>query len=254
MGSVVGCLLCLLPSLLLLLLSLALRRPSAHSWMTKVVRAAGWRLWVFLCLILELPLDTHRRGEEATSSEADVLREAADGPRLVCKPTALSRYLLRHCASLAEPRLAFWPKGDPHLQTLSSLLLGQPDDDVQFTRDHLLLRDGGVVALDWAVGTRLGEAVARRRWEGRREHQSGGKALGCFTSSPPVLLLIPHSWGGMSAHLKALCGLALRRGFHAVVFHCRGSAGSPLTTARLTEFGDPADLEQVYCFIWEPHF
>lgn len=240
------CLFCLLPSLLLLLLSLALRRPRVRCWTRLAVKTAGWRLWVIICLILELPLD--RNSRSWTKEAPEILPGsglASDGPRLVCKPTALAKYVLRHCGSLARTRLASWPRGDPHLQTLSSLLGGQHGDTLQFTRDHLLLRDEGIVALDWAVGTRQGEAVGRKRWEGRKEHPSGGKALGCFTATPPVLILIPQSWGGMTPHLKVLCHQAVRQGFYVVVFHARGTAGCPLTTARLTEFGDPADLEQV---------
>eukprot|EP00064_Thunnus_orientalis_P014265 superscaffoldBa00002458_g14307 len=252
------CLFCLLPSLLLLLLSLALRWPRVRCWTRLAVRAAGWRLWVIICLILELPLDRNTRTwtEEAGSPGTDILSgsgQTSDGPRLICKPTALAKYLLRHCGSLARPRLATWPRGDPHLQTLSSLLCGQHGDTLQFSRDHLLLRDGGNIALDWAVGTRLGEAVGRKRFEGRKEHQSGGKALGCFTSTPPVLILIPQSWGGMTPHLKALCHLAMRQGFYVVVFHPRGTAGCPMTTARLTEFGDPADLEQAVAYVHSCH-
>lgn len=244
------CLLCSLPSLLLLLLSLALRWPRVRCWTRLAVKAAGWRLWVIICLILRLPLHTNKRTwtRAAGSPESDILpqsSQSSDGPRLICKPTALAKYLLRHSGSLASPRLASWPGGDPHLQTLSSLLCGHPGDTLQFTRDHLLLRDGGVVALDWAVGARQAEAVGRKRWEGSKEHQSGGKALGCFTAAPPVLLLVPQSWGGMTPHLEALCHQALRQGFYVVVFHARGTAGCPLTTVRLTEFGDPADLEQV---------
>lgn len=249
------CLFCLLPSLLLLLLSLALRWARVRCWMRLAVKAAAWRLWVIICLILELPLDrnTSTWTNETRSPGVDISSgsgQASVGPRLICKPTALAKYLLRHCGSLARPRLASWPKGDPHLQTLSSLLCGQQGDTLQFTRDNLLLRDGGIVALDWAVGTRLGEVAGRKRWEGRREHQLGGKALGCFTATPPVLLLIPESWGGMTRHLKVLCHQAMHQGFYVVVFNSRGTAGCPLTTARLTEFGDPADLEQVYSFFF----
>uniref|UniRef100_A0A3B4YAN3 Abhydrolase domain containing 15 n=1 Tax=Seriola lalandi dorsalis TaxID=1841481 RepID=A0A3B4YAN3_SERLL len=183
------CFLCFLPSLLLFLLCLALRWPRAGCWTRLTVRAAE--------------------------------------PRFICKPTALAKYLLRHCGSLAKPRLAPWPRGDPHLQTLSSLLWGQHGDTIQFSRDNLLLRDGGIVAVDWA--------------------------LGYFTSTPPVLLLIPQSWGGMTPHLKALCHQAVRQGFYVVVFHPRGTAGCPLTTARLTEFGDPADLEQAVAYIHSRH-
>ncbi|XP_070700391.1 protein ABHD15 [Pempheris klunzingeri] len=251
------CLFCLLPCLLLLLLSLALRWPRVHSWMRLAVKAAGWRLWVIICLILELPQkDTRAWTKEAGPPASDVLSgsgQTSDGPRLICKPTALAKYLLRHCRSLARQRLASWPSGDPHLQTLSSLLCGQHGDTLQFTRDNLLLRDGGIVALDWAVGTRQGEAVGRKRWEGRKEHQSGGKALGCFTATPPVLLLIPQSWGGMSPHLRVLCHQAVHQGFYVVVFHARGTAGCPLTTTRLTEFGDPADLEQAVAYVHSRH-
>uniref|UniRef100_UPI0037E9AA9A protein ABHD15 n=1 Tax=Semicossyphus pulcher TaxID=241346 RepID=UPI0037E9AA9A len=246
---------CLLPSLLLLLLSQALCWPRVHCWTRLAVRAAAWRLWVIICLILELPLDrnTTKWTKEAGSAGTDILSgsgQASDGPRLICKPTALAKYLLRHCGSLARPTLASWPRGDPHLQTLSSQLWGPHGDTLQFTRDHLLLKDGGIVALDWAVGTRLAE---RRRWEGRKEHQPGGKMLGCFTATPPVLLLIPQFWGGMTPHLKVLCHQAIRQGFYVVVFHPRGTAGCPLTTARLTEFGDPADLEQAVAYVHSSH-
>lgn len=224
------CLFCLLPSVCFVLLRVTLRWPRVHCWTRQAVRAAGWRLWVIVCLILELkPLGPTRTWDGEVKAPDTV---TSDEPRLICKPTALARYLLQNCGSLAKSKLASWPRGDPHLQTASSQLCGQREDDMQFARDHLLLKDGGVVALDWAVGTRL---VVRKRW----------KAPGCFTSTPPVLLLIPQSWGGMSPHLKMLCHQAMRQGFYVVVFHHRGTAGSPLTAVRLVEFGDPADLEQV---------
>ncbi|XP_069578618.1 protein ABHD15 [Brachyistius frenatus] len=242
----------LFPSLLLFLLTLVLRWPRVRCWTGLAVRAAGWRLWVIICLILELPLSKDTQTQEAKSPGTDISStQTSDGPKLICKPTAMAKHLLRHCGSLAGSRLATWPRGDPHLQTVSSLLCGQRGDTMQFTREHVLMRDGGIVALDWAVETRLGEAVTRHRWEGRQ--QLGGKALGCFTSTPPVLLLIPQSWGGMTPHLKALCHQAVRQGFHVVVFHPRGTARCPLTTARLTEFGDPADLEQAVAYVHSRH-
>lgn len=241
--------LCLFPSLLFLLLSLALRWPRVHCWSRLAVRAAGWRLWVITCFILGLPLNrnTRTRTTEARSAGTDTLSgssQTSDGPRLICKPTALAKYLLRHCGSLARPRLASWPRGDPNIQTISSLLKGPHGDMLQFTRDHLLLKDGGIVALDWAVEIRSAE---RRRWEGRKEIQAGGKM------NPPVLLLISQYWGGITSHLKELCQQAIHQGFYVVVFHPRGTAGCPLTTARLTEFGDPADLEQALAYVHSRH-
>ncbi|KAM4726268.1 protein ABHD15 [Anableps anableps] len=253
---VLDCLFCLLPCSVLFLLCLGLRWPRLCCWAKLAVRAAGWILWVIICLILELPPHSDRRTktEDLKSPEADTLSgQTSDGPRLICKPTALARYLLQHCGSLTKAKLASWPWGDPHLQTVSSQMCGEHGDNIQFTRDHLLLKDGGIVALDWAVGTRLSEATAKRRWEAKKEHQSGRKALGCFTSTPPVLLLVPQFWGGMTPHLQLLCRQAMQQGFYVVVFHHRGTAGSPLTTTRISEFGDPADLEQAVTYVHSRH-
>ncbi|KAF7650081.1 hypothetical protein LDENG_00131790 [Lucifuga dentata] len=45
----------------------------------------------------------------------------------------------------------------------------------------------------------------------------------------------------------------MHQGFYVAVFHPRGTAGCPLTTARLTEFGDPADLEQAVFYVHSRH-
>lgn len=237
------CLFCLLPSLLLLLLSLCPRWARLCHCTNGLVSAAGWGLWLIVCWTLGLPSAPEVAGPVAPagsvgSGRSDLPASGSDGLRLLCKPTALARYLQRSCSSLFEPRLAPWPRGDPHLQTWSSRLYEKHGDGLEFTRDHLLLRDGGVVALDWALGTLLLEAPVRRRG-------SSGRALGCFTSSPPVLLLVPQRWAGNSPHLRALCRYAVQQGFYVVLLHGRGAAGCPLSTARFTEFGDPADLEQV---------
>lgn len=231
---VLDCLLCLLPCSLFFLLSLGLRWPGLCSWVNVAFRTAGWKLWVTICAILELPL---LHSDEELKPPETLSGQTSFGPRLICKPSALARYLLQHCGSLTKAKLANWPWGDPHLQTVSSQMCGEHPDGIQFTREHLLLKDGGVVALDWAT--------AKRRREVKKEQQSGRKAIGCFTSTPPVLLIIPQSWGGTTPHLQRLCQQAAQQGFSVVVFHHRGTAGSPLTTPRICEFGDPADLEQV---------
>lgn len=242
---------CLLPSLLVLLLSLALRWPGLHSRMRSAARAAGCRLWVVICLILELPPDKNTmiqteevRPRDAVSGSGHVSR----GPRLICKPTALAKYLLQSCSSLTQMRPAAGPRGDPHLQTLAGMLREGRGGGLSFSREHLLLKDGGVVALDWAVGTVSAGMFWRKGSQWRTEHQPEGKAQGGFTATPPILLVIPQYRGGMTPHLKALCRQAMQRGYYVAVVHSRGTAGCLLTTARLTEFGDPADLEQVDAF------
>lgn len=234
---------CLLPWLLLLLLSLGLRWPGLCCPVRSAVRAAGCTLWLAVCLILELPTDKKTMIETEQVRPLDIFSgsgQVSGGPRLICKPTALAKFLLRSCGSLTRIRLASWPRGDPHLQTLSGMLYEGRGGGLRVSREHLLLKDGGLVALDWAGGTVSAEMFWRKRCEWRKERQ-----LGCFTTTPPILLAIPQYRGGMTPHLKALCRKATQHGFYAVVVHARGSAGCPLTTARLTEFGDPADLEQV---------
>ncbi|KAG9351630.1 hypothetical protein JZ751_022881, partial [Albula glossodonta] len=157
---------------------------------------------------------------------------------LVCKPTALAQFLLQRCGSFAQLSPTPWPWGDPHIQTLSSLVGPLKDSaGVRFARDHLQVRDGGVVGLDWAVGLKV-------------EQQRGVKR---HSSCPPVLILIPNSWGRVTPHLLRLCALALQQGFYPVVFHRRGQGDCPLVTPRFQEFGDPSDLIQAVTYIRNRH-
>lgn len=239
---------CLLPSMAVLLLSLGLRWPGLHCRVRSAARAAGCTLWVVICLILELPPDkkTMMQTEEVRPPGAvSGSGRVSAGPRLICKPTALATYLLQRCGSLTRMRPAAGPWGDPHLQTLSGMLCEGRGGGLAFSRERLLLKDGGVVALDWAEGTVSAGTFWRKGSQWRTEHPLDGKAHGGFTATPPILLVIPQYRGGMTPHLKALCRQAVQRGFYVAVVHSRGTAGCLLTTARLTEFGDPADLEQV---------
>ncbi|KAJ8401649.1 hypothetical protein AAFF_G00376200 [Aldrovandia affinis] len=106
----------------------------------------------------------------------------------------------------------------------------------------------GVVALDWAVGL---EGEQQRG--AKREQPAGGKVLGCHSSCPPVLILVPNSWGRVTPHLLRLCALALRQGYYPVVFHRRGQGGCPLVTPRFQEFGDPSDLVQAVAYLRHRH-
>ncbi|XP_018586034.2 protein ABHD15 [Scleropages formosus] len=225
------CVLYLLPSSLLLFVAFLIQWTPVRLGLRVPSRWFGWRLWALLCWFLGLPLAS---------------QTAAEGPpQLVCKPTALARFLFQRCNLLAKPGPAGLPWGYPHFETVCSLAGPQcGSGGVRFARDHLQMQDGGVVALDWAVGLEreLGPSL-------RKDSMGGENVLGCHSSCPPVLILVPNSWGRVTPHLLRLCVLALCQGFYPVVFHRRGQGGCPLVTPRFQEFGDPSDLVQAIDYI-----
>ncbi|KAL7853659.1 hypothetical protein AOLI_G00205030 [Acnodon oligacanthus] len=123
----------------------------------------------------------------------------------------------------------------------------EEDGGVYFTRDNLLLQDGGIIALDWAVGLKDHKAQAEK------DHPPGGRVLGCHTSNPPIIILIPNALGKITQHFLSLCCLALQQGFYPVVFHRRGHGSCPLTTPRYQQFGDPSDLVQAVAYLRNRH-
>ncbi|CAF95434.1 unnamed protein product [Tetraodon nigroviridis] len=114
-------------------------------------------------------------------------RRVSDGPEsdgespavtLICKPSALANYLLRHCRSFRNysPFVGWTWRASAFLQ--SAYAACWPcDSPVQFVRDNLQLSDDGLVALDWAVPP----SQKRRRTSSH--------------STSPVLLIIPNSFG-----------------------------------------------------------
>uniref|UniRef100_A0A8B9KI03 Abhydrolase domain containing 15 n=1 Tax=Astyanax mexicanus TaxID=7994 RepID=A0A8B9KI03_ASTMX len=185
------------------------------------------RVWIMTCWTLKLP----------HSAYMNTLIDKRSEVKMICKPTALANYIKQHCEALAHPPQARWPRTDPHLQILSNLIWPTGDDGgVIFTRDNLLLEDGGIVALDWAV-----------------EHPPGGRALGCHSINSPIVILIPNALGKITRHLLSLCHLALQQGFYPVIFHRRGHAGCLLTTPRYQQFGDPTDLVQAVAYLQYRH-
>uniref|UniRef100_A0AAV2J601 Uncharacterized protein n=1 Tax=Knipowitschia caucasica TaxID=637954 RepID=A0AAV2J601_KNICA len=102
---------CLMPSLLLWapVALIVVSRPVLGAWTGRALTAVGWTLWRGLCVLLHLPL---QKTPPQTSSS---------GTELLFKPSSLAQHLLRHCGALSRTRLAPWPRGDPHLQTVQSL-------------------------------------------------------------------------------------------------------------------------------------
>lgn len=97
---------------------------------------------------------------------------------LICKPSALANYLLRHCRAFRDyaPCVGWTWRASALLQSAYEACW-PCRSPVQFVRDNLQLSDDGLVALDWAVPP----SHRRRRTSSH--------------STSPVLLVIPNSFG-----------------------------------------------------------
>ncbi|KAI4876259.1 hypothetical protein NFI96_032995 [Prochilodus magdalenae] len=222
----------------LFLTALLLRWDNTGYLVKEGLRLLAWTVWIMISWTLKLPCP----------SLFSACGDQESKVKFICKRTALANYVMQHCHVLSHPPLARWPWTDPHLQILSNWMWPTEDDGrVCFTRDNLLLADGGIIALDWAVGVKDQKAQAKR------EHPPGGKVLGCHSSNPPIIILIPNAWGKITQHLLSLCSSSLQQGFYPVVFHRRGHGSCPLTTPRYQQFGDPSDLMQSVAYLRNRH-
>lgn len=122
--------------------------------------------------------------EETGSSPVQGGGEAARAVELVCKPSALANYLLKHCRTFSTyaPCVGWTWRASALLQSAHEACWPCPSP-VQFVRDNLQLSDDGLVALDWAVPPHQ----KRRRTSSH--------------STVPVLLIIPNSFGRITRNV-----------------------------------------------------
>ncbi|CAJ1065584.1 protein ABHD15 [Xyrichtys novacula] len=158
--------------------------------------------------------------------------EQARAVAFICKPSALANYLLKHCRTFSHftPCLGWTWQASAFLQSVYQACWPY-DSPIQFVRDNLQLSDDGLVALDWAVPS----------YQKRRRTSSH--------STSPVLLIIPNSFGKITRNVQKLCETALSHGYLPAVFNRRSHNGTPLTTLKLQQFGDPADLREAVRYI-----
>ncbi|KAB5548724.1 hypothetical protein PHYPO_G00058860 [Pangasianodon hypophthalmus] len=233
---------CLMPSMFLFSIAILFRSRWICHLVEEGTRPLLWHIWIIICSILKLP---HPSVFYATGDQEPKIK-------LIYKPTVLANYIIQNCKALACAPLARWPKADPHLQIFFNFIWpieegAQTDCGITFTRDHLLIQDGGIIALDWAI------RLIDQNSQAKRDHYPGERAPGCHTSTPPIIILIPNALGKITQNLLSLCRLALQQGFYPVVFHRRGHGGCPLATPRYQEFGDPSDLVQAVLYIQSHH-
>ncbi|XP_041651787.1 protein ABHD15 [Cheilinus undulatus] len=164
--------------------------------------------------------------------ESDGTGEKSRAVALICKPSALANYLLKHCRTFSHftPCLGWTWRASAFLQSVYEACWPY-DSPVQFVRDNLQLSDDGLVALDWAVPS----------YQKRRRTSSH--------STSPVLLIIPNSFGRITRNVLKLCETALSHGYLPAVFNRRSHNSTPLTTVKLQQFGDPTDLREAVRYI-----
>ncbi|XP_008423798.1 protein ABHD15 [Poecilia reticulata] len=165
--------------------------------------------------------------------------EGADGTgkktrtvSLICNPSALAKYLQKHCRTFGcySPCGGWTWRASAFLQSAYEACW-PCDSSVQFVRDNLQLSDDGLVSLDWAVPS----------YHRRRRTSSH--------STSPVLLIIPNSFGKITRNVVKLCESALSHGYLPAVFNRRSHNSTPLTTIKLQQFGDPSDLREAVRYI-----
>lgn len=128
--------------------------------------------------------ETGRSGDVQAACAGAPAGEAARTAELVCKPSALANYLLKHCRSFSSysPCVGWRWRASALLQSVYEACWPY-DCPVQFVRDNLQLSDDGLVALDWAVPSHQ----KRRRTSSH--------------STVPVLLIIPNSFGKITRNV-----------------------------------------------------
>ncbi|XP_056468016.1 protein ABHD15-like [Gadus chalcogrammus] len=162
--------------------------------------------------------------------------KSASAVALICKPSALANYLLKHCRTFNNysPCVGWSWRASAILQSVYDTCWPY-SSPVQFVRDHLQLSDEGLVSLDWALALCGTSSHKLRRTSS--------------TSNSPVLLIVPNSFGKITRNVLKLCEAALSHGYLPVVFNRRSHNGTPLTTLKLQQFGDPADLREAVRYI-----
>ncbi|XP_072248643.1 protein ABHD15 [Leuresthes tenuis] len=161
-----------------------------------------------------------------------VTDEKACSAALICKPSALANYLQKHCRTFSNysPCVGWTWRASAFLQSVYEACWPY-EKPIQFVRDNLQLSDDGLVSLDWAVPS----------YQKRRRTSSH--------STSPVLLIIPNSFGKITRNVLKLCEMALSHGYLPAVFNRRSHNGTPLTTIKLQQFGDPTDLREAVRYI-----
>ncbi|XP_074640270.1 protein ABHD15-like [Tubulanus polymorphus] len=148
-------------------------------------------------------------------------------PTLFYRNSTLSRFVIKTCPRLERPFSPPCWLRNGHVQTiLTYLLAGRPlaHSSAQFNRQFLQMKDGGIVSIDWYIGSRS------------------------LQESSSVVIVIPGLFAD-SLSVSKYCKTANKRGYRPLVFHRRGTTGCPFTTPFIKPAGDPTDFRQLTTFV-----
>ncbi len=104
-----------------------------------------------------------------------------------------------------------------HIQTLLPMFLPCPTiQQVVFQRTYLLMKDRGIVALDWAQNPRdKPQNVMPNRY---KRFGTGGRRTNSMSKHKPIVIILPGIQDGCD-NVAHLCVQSMERGFRPIVFH-----------------------------------
>ena len=104
-----------------------------------------------------------------------------------------------------------------HIQTLLPMFLPCPTiQQVVFQRTYLLMKDRGIVALDWAQNPRdKTQNVMPNRY---KRFGTGGRRTNSMSKHKTIVIILPGIQDGCD-NVAHLCVQSMERGFRPIVFH-----------------------------------
>ena len=148
-------------------------------------------------------------------------------PVLFYRSTPFTDYIVKEVPRLVSPyKSTFWLSINRHLHTAAATY-STYFQNMNVNREHLKLKDGGIVAIDWPNPNNF---------------ESDNK------DDRPIIILCL----GMEGNIELAYHISIRaaqHGFRMVVFNKRGHGGTQLLTPKLQSFGDPSDFKQVVDFV-----
>ena len=164
---------------------------------------------------------------------SNVLSEPINKQSLYYIESSLSTHILKSCVCLERQFEVDRWLCNRHIQTAMTYLVEAcAGEDLLIKREYLQVTDGGTISLDWL----------------KHQRYSNGNYIRTKSPTKRVLIIIPGLLHTQSEY-KSLAASALTLGYKVGVFNRRGKNGTPLTTSKIMNPGDPADFRHTIKYI-----